>query len=89
MATQETYPARLCGPLSFATTISVLGTSEPRNPVMGSDLGSAQGVSEHGLIGDGLSGRIERNNLHLLEPLAFFSGAASRSVSVLIGACGF
>jgi hypothetical protein len=37
MATQETYPARLCGPLSFATTISVLGTSEPRNPVMGSD----------------------------------------------------
>jgi hypothetical protein len=44
------------------------------NPVMGSDLGSAQGVSEHGLIGDGLSGRIERNNLHLLEPLAFLRG---------------
>jgi len=42
--------------------------------VMGSDLGSAQGVSEHGLIGDGLSGRIERNNLHLLEPLAFLRG---------------
>jgi hypothetical protein len=41
---------------------------------MGSDLGSAQGVSEHGLIGDGLSGRIERNNLHLLEPLAFLRG---------------
>jgi hypothetical protein len=41
---------------------------------MGSDLGSAEGVSEHGLIGDGLSGRIERNNLHLLEPLAFLRG---------------
>jgi hypothetical protein len=41
---------------------------------MGSDLGSAKGVSEHGLIGDGLSERIERNNFHLLEPLAFLRG---------------